>query len=84
MLMVFSTAVAHALDTKIYCDARKAAILKCQDDPELHSMLTSDPTEGFVHLVPLGSIATDQLKLYLEQFKGSYDRIIGFRPTGWT
>ncbi|KAH9479471.1 DNA cross-link repair protein pso2/snm1 [Psilocybe cubensis] len=77
-------AIARALDTKIYCDARKAAILRCQDDPELHSMLTSDPTKGFVHLVPLGSITSDQLKLYLDRFKDVYDRIIGFRPTGWT
>ncbi|KDR80637.1 hypothetical protein GALMADRAFT_240985 [Galerina marginata CBS 339.88] len=77
-------AIAQALDTKIYCDARKTAILKCQDDPELHGLLTSDPMEGLVHLVPLSTISTDRLKIYLERFQGHYDRVIGFRPTGWT
>ena len=38
-------AVARALGSKIYCDARKQGILLCETDPELHSMLTSDPLE---------------------------------------
>lgn len=77
-------AIAHAVNTKIYCDTRKAAILRCQDDPELNDLLTSDPKDSFVHLVPLAAISTDRLKIYLERFGGAYDRIIGFRPTGWT
>ncbi|KAF9563917.1 DRMBL-domain-containing protein [Agrocybe pediades] len=77
-------AVANALNTKIYCDARKMAILRCQADAELHNLLTNNPEEGNVHLIPLSSISTDQLKLYLEKYKQTYDRIIGFRPTGWT
>lgn len=77
-------AIAHALKTKIYCDARKAAILRCQEDPELNALLTSKPTDTIVHLVPLGMITSDGLKTYLDRFKGSYTKIIGFRPTGWT
>jgi DNA cross-link repair 1A protein len=38
-------AVARAVGSKIYCDARKRGILMCQADEELHSMLTSDPVE---------------------------------------
>ncbi|KAH7920380.1 DRMBL-domain-containing protein [Leucogyrophana mollusca] len=77
-------AVAQALKTKIYCDARKAAILRCQTDPELHSLLTSDPIEGGVHLLPLGMITSDKIKPYVERFKGTYSRAVAFRPTGWT
>ncbi|KAF9525372.1 DNA repair metallo-beta-lactamase-domain-containing protein [Crepidotus variabilis] len=77
-------AIAHAINSKIYCDARKAAILRCQADPELDELLTNDPKESVVHLVPLATIATDRLKIYLERFDGIYDRVIGFRPTGWT
>ena len=78
------TAIAHALDSKIYCDARKTAILKCQEDPELNALLTSNPRDAIVHLVPLSTIATDHLKVYLDRFSGTYNKVIGFRPTGWT
>lgn len=36
-------AVAKALGTTIYCDPRKKSILLCQADPELHSLLSTDP-----------------------------------------
>lgn len=77
-------AIAQALQTKVFCDSRKAAILRCQADPELHALLTKDPLEGGVHLVPLGVIASDRLKEYVERFKGHYSKAVGFRPTGWT
>lgn len=78
------TAIANALDSKVYCDKRKAAILRCQGDQELDAMLTSDPQEASVHLVPLSTIDSDHIKTYLEQFTGSFEKVIGFRPTGWT
>ncbi|KAH6916070.1 DNA cross-link repair protein pso2/snm1 [Coprinopsis sp. MPI-PUGE-AT-0042] len=77
-------AVAHALDSKIYCDKRKTALFKCQEDPELHSMLTSNPADAVVHVLPLNMITTDKLKPYLDRFAGQYSKVIGFRPTGWT
>ncbi|KAF8817456.1 DRMBL-domain-containing protein [Phlegmacium glaucopus] len=77
-------AIAQALNSKVYCDARKSAILRCQDDSDLNALLTSNPMDAIVHLVPLSTITTDRMKIYLDRFKGSYDKIIGFRPTGWT
>ena len=77
-------AIAHAVNSKIYCDVRKTAILRCEADPELDVLLTSDPKESFVHLIPLQTISTDCLKTYLQRCQGIYDRVIGFRPTGWT
>ncbi|TFY72280.1 hypothetical protein EVG20_g712 [Dentipellis fragilis] len=77
-------AVAKALQTKVYCDSRKAAILRCQADPELHAMLTKDPFEAGVHLVPLGVISSDRIKEYTERWKGHWSRTLAFRPTGWT
>jgi len=77
-------AIAKALDTNVYCDSRKAAILRCQSDPELHALLTTDPFSAGVHLVPLGIITPDKLKAYVDKFKVTYTRVIGFRPTGWT
>ncbi|KAG6906251.1 hypothetical protein DXG01_014969 [Tephrocybe rancida] len=77
-------AIAHALNSKVYCDVRKAAILRCQADAELDALLTSDPLEATVHLVPLGTITSDKLKVYVERFKGKFSKAAGFRPTGWT
>jgi len=77
-------AVAHALKSKVYCDGRKTAILRCQADPELDALLTLDPLDACVHLVPLGIITSDKLKTYMERFKGSFTKAVGFRPTGWT
>ena len=78
------SAIAHALNTKVYCDSRKAAILRCQSDPELDALLTSDPKAAGVHLVPLAVIASDRLKAYMERWRGHWSKAIGFRPTGWT
>lgn len=77
-------AIAQALGAKIYCDPRKTAILRCQADKELHTLLTADPAKANVHVLPLGTVTTDNLKSYLQRFKGTFSRVIGFRPTGWT
>ncbi|WVO21673.1 uncharacterized protein IAS62_002984 [Cryptococcus decagattii] len=77
-------AIAKAIGSKIYCDQRKKGILLCQTDPELHSMLTSDPIEAQVHLLPLGSIHLDRLQSYLTLLYPHFDRVLGFRPTGWS
>ena len=77
-------AIAKTLQTRVYCDSRKAAILRCQSDPDLHDLLTTDPYNAGVHLVPLGTVASDRLKIYIERWKGHFDRVVGFRPTGWT
>ncbi|KZT25277.1 DRMBL-domain-containing protein [Neolentinus lepideus HHB14362 ss-1] len=77
-------AIAHALNSKVYCDKRKAAILRCQSDPELDALLTSNPLDAVVHVVPLSVITSDRIKEYVDRFKGHFDRAVGFRPTGWT
>ncbi|KAG8949964.1 hypothetical protein FRC04_008043 [Tulasnella sp. 424] len=77
-------AVAKALESKVYCDTRKRAILLCQDDPDLHGMLTNDPMEAQVHLVPLQTINLEKIEPYFTKFRGSFGSVIGFRPTGWT
>lgn len=77
-------AVAQALQAKIYCDERKMAILLCQNDQQLHDLLTSDPLEGGIHLLPLGLITSDKLQSYVQRFGDTFSRVIGFRPTGWS
>lgn len=77
-------AIAKALQSKIYCDPRKAAILRCQSDPELHELLTADPFSANVHLVPLNVATSDRLKEYMSRWNGHWSKAVAFRPTGWS
>ncbi|KAG8691491.1 hypothetical protein FRC08_010163 [Ceratobasidium sp. 394] len=77
-------AIAKALSSKIYCGSRKHAVFMCQADPALHAMLTKDPADAQVHVLPLMQISIERLTEYLELHRKRHDRILGFRPTGWT
>ncbi|KAG8740556.1 hypothetical protein FRC10_004172 [Ceratobasidium sp. 414] len=77
-------AIAKALSSKIYCGSRKHAVFMCQADPALHAMLTKDPADAQVHVLPLGQVSIERLTKYLELHRKRHDRILGFRPTGWT
>ncbi|KAH9024591.1 DNA repair metallo-beta-lactamase-domain-containing protein [Lactarius hengduanensis] len=72
------------LDSKIYCDQRKATIIRCQSDLELHEMLTADSFSTNVHIVPLIVAASDRLKEYMGRWNGHWTKAVAFRPTGWT
>lgn len=76
--------IAKMLKCKIFATAKKRRILKCQEDEELNSMLTTDPTEAQVHVVSLRDIRGDIMSKYLEDHKSSFDSLIAFKPTGWT
>ena len=80
-------AIAHALSTKIYCDARKRDLFLAQDDPDLHSLLTDDPLAGQVHVGWLRDINREVMSDYLAKYKaprveGGFTKMIGLRPTG--
>ena len=51
--------IARMLQCKVYAPYRKTRILKCQEDKELMSMLTDNPLEAQVHVVPLRNIRAD-------------------------
>ncbi|KAF8749129.1 DRMBL protein [Rhizoctonia solani] len=42
------------------------------------------PAAAQVHVLPLGQITIESLSEYLVLNQAQYDRILGFRPTGWT
>ena len=83
LIHVFA-AVAKLLNTKVYCDARKAAILRCQSDPELVAMLTDNPREARIHVVPLSWVSIERLKGYANDWRDTFTKVVGLRPTGWS
>jgi DNA cross-link repair 1A protein len=75
--------IAKALNSKIYAPPAKQRICACLEDPELMSRLTPDPREAQVHMTPLFEIRAETLDEYLKDFRDSFTRAVGFRPTGW-
>lgn len=55
----FSIDIARMLKCKIYAPYKKKRILLCQQDDELKAMLTNNPNEAQVHVVPLRDIRAD-------------------------
>ncbi|OAQ84273.1 DNA repair protein Pso2/Snm1 [Purpureocillium lilacinum] len=76
-------AIAQALGSKIFATPGKMKICQQLDDPELSSLLTSNPIEAQVHMQSLMEIRAETLSDYLTSYKPHFSRIVGFRPSGW-
>ncbi|KAM0332375.1 hypothetical protein ACHAQA_002652 [Verticillium albo-atrum] len=77
-------AIAQALKTKIFASPAKIRICSKLGDPELTSLLTSNPLEAQVHMQMLMEIRAETLKDYLDSYRPHFSRIVGFRPSGWS
>lgn len=75
--------IAKALNSKIFAPPAKMRICKCLEDAELNSLLTTNPHEAQVHMQTLMEIRAETLHDYLVTYRGSFSRVVGFRPTGW-
>ena len=82
--------VAKHLGLKVYVDSRRYRILSALEWPkERLSLLTTKPGEAVLWVVPLGHVTMKKLPSYLSvrigvSFEKDFDRIVGFRPTGWS
>jgi DNA cross-link repair 1A protein len=47
-------------------------------------LLDNNPYNCNVHVMPLQTITSERLLEYLEHWKGRWNKVLGFRPTGWT
>lgn len=75
--------IAKALNSKIYAPPPKQRICACLEDPELNTLLTTNPREAQVHMMPLFEIRAETLDDYLKDYRGTFTRAVGFRPSGW-
>lgn len=76
--------IAKALKSKIFAPPGKMKICACLEDPELNALLTNNPYEAQVHMQTLMEIRAETLHDYLVTYKGHFQRVVGFRPTGWS
>ncbi|KAL7566296.1 hypothetical protein ACA910_013622 [Epithemia clementina (nom. ined.)] len=83
-------AVAEHLKMKVYVDRRRYRILSQFGwPPERMTIFTTNPQESVLWVVPLGHVSMNKLPSYTsvqigKSFSRDFDRVIGFRPTGWT
>jgi DNA cross-link repair 1A protein len=76
-------AVAKAVDGKVFTNRRKAAIYHTLENPTLKEILTDDPAKAKVHVVSMPDINSEYLSSLLSS-NPQFDRILAFKPTGWT
>jgi DNA cross-link repair 1A protein len=83
--------VAERLQIKVFVDKSRFRILSALNWPrERMSLLTTNPEDSCLWVVPLGHINFKKMQSYLGGLsdkvfsKTKYDRVVGFRPTGWS
>ncbi|KAG0169653.1 hypothetical protein DFQ30_003456 [Apophysomyces sp. BC1015] len=76
--------IAKLLDSKIYVTEEKQAILRCQENEELASMLTKDQKKAQVHVLKLHHLRAEYLYAYVKKLEPHFTSVVAFRPTGWT
>ena len=83
--------IAQRLGLKVYVDSQRYKVLSALNWPaDQMALLTTKRDESVLWVVPLGHINFKRLPPYLyglSQAKNpirKFDRVIGFRPTGWS
>ena len=83
-------AVAEKLGMRVYVDKTRYKILSALNwPPEKLNLLTTDKETSCLWVVPLGHINFKKLNSYADGSckvlgKRKFDKIVGFRPTGWS
>lgn len=76
--------VAKSLNSKIFVTDQKRAMLDSFRDEELNALLTNQPRDAQVHVVPLWHVLPEHLEAYYNSLQPYFTQMIAFRPTGWT
>lgn len=78
------TAIADALDCRMFAERDKTAILGCLEDGTLDERLTSKASDARLHVLRMNQLGLTELDSYLDAFRPRYDHLVAFEPTGWT
>ncbi|XP_042873305.1 DNA cross-link repair 1A protein-like isoform X2 [Penaeus japonicus] len=76
-------AIASALDCKIWASSDKQRTLRCIQDKEICSRLTSEKLCARVHVLAMSDLQPRKLMAYVETLKPRYSVVVSIRPTGW-
>lgn len=77
--------LAKCLGEKVYVGAAKRRVLSCLDlSAEDASLLVSNDKMSNIHAVPMWNINFPRMKSILRYYRGRYNAIVAFKPTGWS
>jgi DNA cross-link repair 1A protein len=69
---------------QVYVSAAKRAVLDTLGlGPEYTGLLTSDERAARLHAVPLWRVSLKHMGRVLRHFRGRFNTVVGFQPTGW-
>ncbi|XP_066914790.1 uncharacterized protein [Clytia hemisphaerica] len=79
-------AIANEFDFKVAVTPHKMKILKCLNDTSLNQRLTLDYDEANVHVLAMNKLSIKLLHEHLVEHQQTrkWQRILAFKPTGWT
>ncbi|XP_063818626.1 DNA cross-link repair 1A protein [Pseudophryne corroboree] len=77
-------AIADVLGCKVCMSQDKYKTMQCLESAEISSLVTTDWHSTALHVLPMMQVNFKGLNAHLNKFSGKYDRVLAFKPTGWT
>jgi len=75
---------ARAAGRRLYAGAAKRAVLDClQLSAADRALITGDEAATNLHIVPMAAVSFARMKGVLAHYRGRFDTVVGFAPTGW-
>ena len=76
---------AEVAGRPVFAGAAKREVLACLDLPPADAArVTADDGATNLHVVPMALVTFKRMGELLSHYKGRFDTVIGFVPTGWT
>eukprot|EP00079_Xenopus_tropicalis_P031540 XP_017945311.1 PREDICTED: DNA cross-link repair 1A protein [Xenopus tropicalis] len=77
-------AIADVLGCKVCMSQDKYRTMQCLESADIRSVVTTDWHSTALHVLPMMQVNFKGLNVHLGKFSGKYDRVLAFKPTGWT
>ncbi|XP_072281160.1 DNA cross-link repair 1A protein [Pyxicephalus adspersus] len=77
-------AIAEVLGCKVCMSIDKHKTMQCLESDEIRAIVTTDWHSTALHVLPMMQVNFKGLSAHLNKFSGKYDRVLAFKPTGWT
>ncbi|CAH2323135.1 DNA cross-link repair 1A [Pelobates cultripes] len=77
-------AIAAVLGCKVSMSQDKYKTMLCLESEEISSIVTTDWHSTALHVLPMMQVNFKGLYAHLNKFSGKYERVLAFKPTGWT
>ncbi|KAM4033881.1 DNA cross-link repair 1A protein [Anomaloglossus baeobatrachus] len=77
-------AIADVLGCKVCMSQDKYKMMQCLECAEVQARVSTDWHSSALHVLPMMQVNFKGLSAHLNKFSGKYDRVLAFKPTGWT